>query len=61
MLPASARSTVPGVSPCLRMGGGLKQDGKGNDDSMSPGSGTITRRYAAVPIRRVEAVVEKWV
>jgi integrase len=34
--------------------------GKGDDDSMSTGSGTITGRYAAVPRRRVEAVVEKW-
>ena len=34
--------------------------GKGDDDSMSTGSGTITGRYAAVPRRRVESVVEKW-
>lgn len=32
----------------------------GGDDSMSTGSRTITGRYAAVPRRRVEAVVEKW-
>ena len=48
-----------GVSESI-IGAILGHHGRGDDDSLSTGSTSITGRYAAVPRRRVEAVVEKW-
>lgn len=38
----------------------LGHSGTGTDSSLRAGSGTITGRYAMVPRRRVEAIIEKW-
>jgi integrase len=56
----SATFLVGKLVPESIIGAILGHHGRGDDDSLSTGSGTITGRYAAVSRRRVEAVVEKW-
>jgi len=56
----SATFLVGRMVPESIIGAILGHHGRGDDDSISTGSTSITGRYAAVPRRRVEAVVEKW-